>query len=72
MHSHAQMYLFAKSYLLDESDSDLNSILDDEPESVGTTSAKEWTHGKYEIGKRMVVDSEHVPGEEVAVREVIL
>lgn len=44
-------------------------------ESKGTTAEDKregegWVHGKYEMGKRMVVADESTGGEEVAVREV--
>ena len=36
----------------------------------GEEPSSSWVHGKYEMGKRMVVADESTGGEEVAVREV--
>lgn len=67
------MFLYAESRLLPKVDSGLDEkkSLVEETAAEYAKPGKEWQHGKYEIGKRMVVDDETTGGEEVAVREVL-
>lgn len=75
VYSHAQMFLYAESRLLFQNHSDvedLKAVAINSPalQSEFAKPGPVWEHGKYEIGKRMIVGDESTGGEEAAVREV--
>ena len=79
IYEHAQLLLVAKSNLVDQSTQSDAIALDrviltqskvDNPSAASSETTEGWQHGRFEVGRRVVTESES--GEEVAIRNIKL